>query len=320
MQSDANQSSELLWLSDRATKPMAAISNPTANITGLGRLLESIPAWITGVFLFVVGALLFIPWRRLEEHPVLQEVAPRLGEALVIAGILALLVDPFLKARLQRDAARSIFEHMLGFDHEPELKAKLRDIVFNTTLYRRDFKLCCDITSATDSPEMVQLFLTSEYEVFNPSLEKKRYQVPLKFVSAERPADCEVTQIIGDEQPEVSHPTLKETDSGYVAANTSEMALEPLSKGNRYRFIAKCRCEAPQNWFHSVHFGFPTIDAVITVKAPEGWSVWVGGQEDKRQSSARWHNVGLFMPGDKVEIHWRKPDFIQCGSAIQDSS
>jgi hypothetical protein len=76
---------------------------------------------------------------------------------------------------------------MLGFDHEPELKAKLRDIALNTTLYRRDFKLWCEIISAPDAPEMAQLSLTSEYEVLNPSLEKKRYQVPLKFVSAERP-------------------------------------------------------------------------------------------------------------------------------------
>src|SRR5438876_247655 len=45
-----------------------------------------------------------------------------IGEAAVIAALLMFLVDPFLKARLLKEAARDIFEYLLGFDHQPPLK------------------------------------------------------------------------------------------------------------------------------------------------------------------------------------------------------
>src|SRR5207253_1878624 len=38
-----------------------------------------------------------------------------IGEAAVIAALLMFLVDPFLKARLLKEAARDIFEYLLGF-------------------------------------------------------------------------------------------------------------------------------------------------------------------------------------------------------------
>src|SRR6516162_4088533 len=37
-----------------------------------------------------------------------------IGEAAVIAALLMFLVDPFLKARLLREAARDIFEYLLS--------------------------------------------------------------------------------------------------------------------------------------------------------------------------------------------------------------
>src|SRR5947199_10200506 len=61
-----------------------------------------------------------------------------IGEAAVIAALLLLLVDPFLKARLLSEAARDIFEYRSGFDHEPRLQQRLRRLAFDSRLFRRN--------------------------------------------------------------------------------------------------------------------------------------------------------------------------------------
>src|SRR5207248_10135291 len=62
-----------------------------------------------------------------------------IGEAAVISALLMFLVDPFLKARLLKEAARDIFEYLLGFDQQPQLKERLKRLVFDTKLFRGNF-------------------------------------------------------------------------------------------------------------------------------------------------------------------------------------
>lgn len=298
---------ELLWLLDSENRPIVAKTSEKPRQNRLARFLETTPGWQTGMVLILVGAGLSVHWQRLECYPKVEQIAASLGEALFIAGILALLVDPFLKARLQRDASRSIFEHMLGFDHEPELKAKLRSIAFDTKLYRRDYKLECDISMPNQESGKVQLDLNGEYELLNASLDSIEHSCGWTFVEVDNPSGCEITMIVGEGAPEVSRPAFDKEGSGYVGAKADPIRVEPKENGRRYRFASKCLCIAPQDWYHTIYFSYPTIDAVITVTAPEGWRVWIGGQEDRNSNSARWHSPGIFMPGDKVEIHWRKP-------------
>ncbi len=59
----------------------------------------------------------------------------KLGEAFLIAGVLALAVDRSLKRELLVDAARGLFVHMLGFDQQPAIKQELAKITFTTKLY-----------------------------------------------------------------------------------------------------------------------------------------------------------------------------------------
>jgi hypothetical protein len=96
--------------------------------------MRNFPIWIIAILLVLVGAAL-LWWS--------PEVTFRhgLGEAVLIAGVLSLVVDPFLKRDLQREASLDIFHHMLGFDQQPEIKDRLKDLICKTVLYRRDFDL-----------------------------------------------------------------------------------------------------------------------------------------------------------------------------------
>jgi hypothetical protein len=76
--------------------------------------------------------------------------------------------------------------------------------------------------------------------------------------------------------------------------------------GKRFRFRAECKFEAPDDWYHPMYFVLPTLDVTIRVTVPPGWTTWVG-RESPAASECITHTEGLYMPGDKVEIQWRRP-------------
>jgi hypothetical protein len=86
-------------------------------------------------FLLAVGLILrfILPWHFWQS----------LGEATIIAAILILFVDPMIKGRLLREASQGIFHYLLGFDHRPEIKERLKTLVFDTKLFRQGFTLKC---------------------------------------------------------------------------------------------------------------------------------------------------------------------------------
>jgi hypothetical protein len=132
------------------------------------KTLEVTPSWAIGVGLSLLGISLVVVgnscWTWLNNlNGSLPALAGAFGEALLIAGLLAMLVDPFLKARLLREASRNLFEHIIGFDHEPEIKQRLRDIVFQTKLYRTNSRISFAV--AADAENTVSIQLTLEYEL-----------------------------------------------------------------------------------------------------------------------------------------------------------
>jgi hypothetical protein len=71
--------------------------------------LDQLLVWGIAALLIIVGGVLLWRW----PNPVVWH---GLGEALIIAGVLTFVVDPFLKRRLLKEAAQGIFEHLIGFD------------------------------------------------------------------------------------------------------------------------------------------------------------------------------------------------------------
>jgi hypothetical protein len=149
---------------------------------------------------------------------------------------------------------------------------------------------------------MVRLYMTSEHEVINPTIVRQPYECSWIFEEAEQPAACEMTTIVGDEEPKKTKVTF-EREGTYFRASLGKREIEPRTKGVRYRFSSKCTCLAPKSWFHTTYFGLPTIDVTISVSGPEGWTVWVDGDKTRTLH----HESGLRMTGDKFSVHWTPP-------------
>jgi hypothetical protein len=121
-------------------------------------LFERLPIKYVSILLGGAGALL------LQIFPA-GYFRHSLGEAFVIAALLIFLVDPFLKARLLKEAAKDVFHHLLGFDQQPEIKERLRRIVFDTTFFRKNFNIKYILV-----PQANSMLINVEYdfELINP--------------------------------------------------------------------------------------------------------------------------------------------------------
>jgi hypothetical protein len=108
--------------------------------------------WMLALLLIAagIGGMHFLPGNHL---------VFAVAEAFLIAGILALAVDPLVKRDLLREASRGIFVHLLGFEHHPQVKDKLKEIIYGTRLLRNRVELVVTVETAPDG-----FWITVDYE------------------------------------------------------------------------------------------------------------------------------------------------------------
>src|SRR5271163_4569909 len=165
-----------------------------------------LPAWLVSLFLIAIGVFLI---HRLPNGRLVAAIA----EALVVAGVLALIVDPFLKRALLVEASRGIFIHLLGFEHRPEVKDKIKEIVFETKLLRRTADLRCVIGERNDG----SFDFTVDYdsEVINPTNTPLDYFPWMEFDKAHKLEVFEMTFTSSDGRYTWhAKPEPKETEPG----------------------------------------------------------------------------------------------------------
>jgi hypothetical protein len=123
--------------------------------------IKNLREWpILGIFFLVLGTL------GLYRCP--ATLGQKFSKALIIAGILTITVDPFVKRRLLREASKDIFHHLIGFSLPIEMRDRIKSIVLNTNLYRKDMELTCTFTRV---PDGVRIDFKYKFELINPSSE-----------------------------------------------------------------------------------------------------------------------------------------------------
>jgi hypothetical protein len=267
------------------------------------KLTEMIQPWFIALFLIAASAFLMfanVPW--LSSH--LPEVPLKLADPLMIAGILALVVDPLLKRQLLREVSQNAFAHLIGFDHEPELKQRLRSMVFDTKLYRKDLYLDCEVRPCDSG---ATLTIKSRCEVLNQSLEPQSYAPYWEFDETDSPFGCSLSVIVGDTQKENLLPKASKRAGHVVLEASKKISIQPRSKNTRYIFESEVSFHVPKNYYHPIYASIPTINTNIELRALDGWQVWIG-DSTSRQSQDSLHEAKIFMQGDHIELHWRQPD------------
>jgi hypothetical protein len=226
-----------------------------------------------------------------------------LGEAFLIAGLLVLFVDPMLKRRLLREASRGIFHYLLGYDQQPEIKERLRRLVFDTKLFRKNFHVHCVLT-----PESAKMRLDMDvsFEIFNPTELVQTYIHATQFEKVER-AKSHVMALVS-EVLKYSKKNLdanpKEDDIEVLEVKAGPVEIQPSAKGVTYRFANKFSLVYPLEFFYAIHVGTPTLGMRIEVVPPPGFKVTAS--HTTTSTTNIWVYDRLFMPGEHVDVRWEQ--------------
>jgi hypothetical protein len=259
----------------------------------------SVLLWVMAVALYCLPKIsyltLYVPWLATIFHPI--------GESLIVAGILVLLIDPFLKERLLREASKGIFHYLLGFDQQPEIKTRLRALVFDTKLFRKNFCLRCVLVPENGK---VCLNMDVSFEVFNPTDEVQRYRHATQFERVESP-NVHVLALISTAVSYSKNDIAlkpKSDDTEVLEAEAGPIDIEPSAKGISYRFSGKFSLVYPEEFFYAVHVGTPTIGMRIEITPPKGFRVTAS--QTPTSTEDVWEYERLFMPGEHIDFRWER--------------
>ena len=220
------------------------------------------------------------------------------GTALLIAGVLTLTVDPYIKGKMQREAALDIFHHMLGFKLPSKIQERLKQIVEDTEWYRTDTTLHCTLSESGDN---VVFDIDQEFTVVNATRHTLGFPPVMEFERTEFPV---LRRIICFEEPSYgmdaelkSYPE----EPKALAYHGQPITIEP---GGKRRLKYQYRIQRPfASGVWAIHFKYPTIGLALTVKSPETLEITASPAE--QECAGEWRYVEkLFMPGDHTEIRW----------------
>jgi hypothetical protein len=222
-------------------------------------------------------------------------------EALFIAAALTLTVDPFLKRRLVQDAAKDIFHHLLGFSLPEQIRERLKTIVEETRLYRKDMVMDASF-SVVDNVRM-HIDIATAYEVINPSCETIGFRQVLDFEKAEN-AHLKKVWCSEGKREYGKAAALQLNDDGGTIYVGKEIKVSPSRTGKRYRFLAEYSVEgfSVPDGFYTQMFKYPTIGVTLRITArPQSlkFGTDLGSLVNDVCVTER-----LFMPGDHITIRW----------------
>lgn len=247
---------------------------------------------VVGIFLIVIGCLLLIFIK--------AGVVWDFGIALLISGVLTVTVDPYIKGKTQRETARDIFHHMLGFKLPEKIQERLKQIVETTEWYRTGTAIHCAVS---ESGENVFFEIEQEFGVVNATQHALCFQPIMEFERTEYPV---LRRVVCLDDPEYGKEAKLEPDPKEpkaLAYRGQPLQIEP---GGKRTFKYEYRVQYPTaSGVFSLHFKYPTIGLSLTVKGPE--TLEITASPAKLECPGEWRYIDkLFMPGDHTEIRWDK--------------
>jgi hypothetical protein len=220
--------------------------------------------------------------------------------ALVIAGLLTLTVDPFIKNRARREATLDIFHHMLGFSLPVVIRERLQDMVLKTKLYRKNWKQRISMSEDGDS---VVIDVEAEFEVVNPTAHALGFEPLLQFEKGEQAV---LRRVICFQDPSCGKNavlSLREGGLGSVEYRGKEINV-PANDSFEFKYEYSVKYPTAMGFLFP-NSAYPTIGLELTVKSPQNFKVKATTADFEAPGEWRYPNK-LLMPSEHLEIVWEK--------------
>jgi len=222
--------------------------------------------------------------------------------ALMIAGILTLIVDPFIRRLARREAARDIFHHILGYSLPLPIREELEGIVRDTKLYRKEVKLRIEMS---EDGNFVVFDVEMEFLVANSYYHDLSFEPLIQFENGD---SGKVKRIIHFGNPNYGNSAQAMPVGNLGASEYKGQPVVVLSGGQekfKYEYTVKFPTEIGF-WFPN--FVLPTIGLSLTIKHPDNFIVKATDSQVPSPSGEWIYPEKLWMHGKHLEIVWKKTD------------
>lgn len=241
--------------------------------------------------LLAIGLTLFYKFEQGFGHAV--------GEAVLIAGLLAIAVDPFLKRRLQKEAAEDIFHHLLGFGLPEEIRNDLQQFVQSNHCYRENLVIRCEAHIVNDkvrldveiSGKIVAAKDTSytPYIAFEESFNPIVNKFSISPVSRARDLNIPIVK-------------LEESENEQMVREWKAPGIS-LDKGEKLDTVIKYSVEGGLSDFYIIFFEHPAIFPIVEL-IPNSMLEMKASHTQRNPDGSYFYDK-VFRQADHIQIRWR---------------
>ena len=263
----------------------------------------------------LIGIILALVAEHLESLPKWFGTATAsLGDALIVAGLLGLTVDHFLKKSLIRDVG-AIF---IGWALPQEVRNYIRE-VSQTDIVRKDLRVRYDLSKVGDT---VVARISMEWDVFNYGTSTKMYSSMLAIDLTDKPDDSQTTCNVTIGEKSLSWNAEKFEKDGLVGRtghvitwksgpksfrllpqNADDPGTKPACRV-RWSYVQRM----PVPYTDLVAIMAPTIGVEITARCPSDIEFICGDEPIHAKGSDQWSYHRLYMTGQSIRVWWRRKE------------
>jgi hypothetical protein len=243
--------------------------------------------------------------------PILDETfAHSLGHALVIAAILAITVDVYLKERVLREVSSDVSKYLIGYRLPEEVQDRIRALL-QTRWIRRNCTIRFRLTELVAKPGFVKIDLVVSKDLENITTEEEAYQDTYEYEKhlSEKILEmrCDSSDTRATYRIEGEALTKEKRDEpGVMQASGKKVKIPPAheSLGRYYRFSTRYESEYPNNYSDIVSFDQPTIGVIFEAECPIEFRVSAPAADVFTHN--RWEYRRLFLPGEHIRFRWER--------------
>lgn len=241
-----------------------------------------------------------------------SQFSESLGDALVIAGILALTVDYYLKNRVLREVSADVSKYLIGYQLPGEVQDRIKGLL-QTTWVRRNCNVRCRLTEIPDEPGHIRLEVTLSDEMENITNDALSYADTLEF---EKHDPERIVELRCDSEEKRARYCLagaalndaikeKKDEPGVMVAQGKRVRIPPVRNAKyKYRFTAKYEVKFPENYSDIVSFNWPTIGVSLDFECPETFRITASPADV--EGNNHWEYKRLFLQNDHIRFRWKK--------------
>jgi len=233
-----------------------------------------------------------------------------IGEAFIVAAILGLTVDKYLKGDLVRRASQDVHKYLVGYNLPDEIKQRIQQLM-GTVFIRRNWHIAY-MLSPSGKDEVV-IDVVYSYELENVSNEVQDY---LPMIQIEKHLNPTILELRCDDPDSRFRISSKAGESlgkeekvpGLIELRANSVKVKPTgTNGLRYPFSAHFQLRTPHDHSDTFSFGQPSIGVTIAASYPPEYSFSIEPEPGMIATENMWQiRNRAFLRSEHVVLRWFK--------------